>query len=217
MTVSRFLADGSEVLAIFATILGIFRFKRLSKEIRFIFYFVALGAATEVITDFYKNYIDRVTLPIGHFYLPFSFWVLLLFYQEVLEGYVSKKIIWLLGILYLVFAIINPVFIQSLNDFPNILGAGGAIILAIFAILLFSRITSEAKIQKLYKEPLVWINTAILIYYSGNFFFYILFNYSVGYSLQFARLTVSFNSVLNLLIYIVLGFVFVMIPEKIKN
>lgn len=214
MKLYRILADGSEILAILVTFLGIFRFNRFSKEIRIIFYFVALGAVTEVITDLYKNYIDKVTLPIGHFYLPFSFLILLLFYNEVLKGYVSEKIVWLLGVLYLVFAIINPIFIQSLLDFPNLLGAAGAIILAIFAILLFSRITSEARIQKLYKEPLVWINTTVLIYYSGNFFFYILFNYSVGYSLEFAKLTVLLNAVLNLMIYLIFGIVFFMIPKS---
>lgn len=215
MTIYRFLADGSEVLAILVTIFGLIRFKRLSLEIRYIFYFVALGALTEVVTDLYKNYIDKVTLPIGHFYLPLSFLILLLFFNKVLDGYISKKIIWFLGISYLIFALLNPVFIQSLTVFPNLTGAIGSIILVIFAVLLFYRITYEATILKLYKEPLVWINTMVLIYYSGNFFFYILFNYSVGYSLEFARLTVLFNAMLNFFIYIIFGFVFLMIPEKL--
>ncbi|WP_303923568.1 hypothetical protein [Draconibacterium sediminis] len=60
----------------------------------------------------------------------------------------------------------------------------------------------EAKIMSLWDEPLIWINGALLIYYSGNLFFTVLFNLILEYSREFSKITVVSFSVILTLFYV---------------
>ena len=61
MTISRILMKTSEYLTIIAFIIGLFRYKKIPKDLIYIFYFVGLGACTELFTDFYKTFLGRNT------------------------------------------------------------------------------------------------------------------------------------------------------------
>ncbi len=63
----------------------------------------------------------------------------------------------------------------------------------------------DAKIGQLSKESLIWINTGILIYYSGNLFYYILFNLFLDYSHEFLKSIGIYVISLNALFYILIA------------
>ncbi len=208
MKLIDYYSDSVEVIIYIVLVIGAFKFKYLSKEIRIIYYFVLLGGATELFTDIYKAYIARNTGPIGHFYMASSILIIGLFYRKALTGYIKNVIIDVSIILFLLAAVINLIFIQNLNDFPNIIGAVGALMLVVFSILLFTRIMTEAKIINLWKNPLVLTNIAILFYYAGNFFYFILFNLDVKFSNDFALQVLKYYCILNGAFYIFTGFIF---------
>lgn len=74
----------------------------------------------------------------------------------------------------------------------------------------------EANIKNLWNVPYIWINTGILIYYSGNLFHTILFNIILEYSREFSKLTVVYFNVLNALFYILIAIGFLKF-KKIKH
>lgn len=201
--------DFYDVFIFVSFFIGLIRFKYFSSEIRFVFYFVAFGVFTELFTEIYKAVVERNTMPIGHFYIPISFLLLGLFYRSALKNYINQKVLNGIIVTFLFFSLINVLFIQSLFEFANITGSVSAIVLCVFSVLLFSKIMSEAKIKKLGAEPLVWINLGILFYHAANFFFYILFNYTLSISNEFARGTVYFNWMVGILFYIliIIGFI----------
>ncbi len=213
MSVNRFFTDGVTVIIFIVLIVGIIRFKSLSKELRLILYFVGFGGFTEIITDFYKANVEMNTMPVGHFYITISIFLMSLFFREVLAGHFKKWIIDFFILIFISFSIINSIFIQSLHEFPNILGATGAIVMVVFSILLFTKIMAEAEIKNLWLEPIIWINIAILFYYAGNFFFYILFNLNVKNSHVFSMRALRFYQILNMIFYIFIGISFI----KAKN
>lgn len=206
MTFHRFLVDGVEALAIATSVVGIIRYKKLSTEFRFVFYFVLLGAVTELFTDFYKAHFFRNTMPIGHVYIPASILIIALMYRSLLKGFLNRSIYYSILAVLVVFSLFNPLFLQSIWEFPNITGAFGALIVIIFSVLFFYKIMVEARTERLFSEPLVWINTMVLVYFTGNFFFYVLFNLNVADSLTFAGLTVRFFGIMNLILYFVFGY-----------
>jgi hypothetical protein len=103
------------------------------------------------------------------------------------------------------YSIINTLFIQSLYEYANIVGSLGALIIFLFSVVYFTKVMVEAKITKLSQEPLIWINTAILIYYTGNFFFHSLYNFRLNASLDIAILAAKLFSVFNILFYLIIG------------
>ncbi len=216
MSVNRLLANGVTIIILIVFLIGILRYRKLSSELRYIFYFVVFGGITELFSDYYKAHIGRNTMPIGHIYIPLSILLLCFFYRKLLNGYIRLWIIDSLILAFIIFSVIDTVFIQSFFAFPNIIGACGALILAVLSVMYFSKIMTEAKIEKLWMEPLIWINSAILFYFAGSFFYYILFNINVKFSNEFARLTVRIFGILNIIFYALIGFIF-MITARHKT
>ncbi|HPE76579.1 MAG TPA: hypothetical protein P5210_02255 [Draconibacterium sp.] len=151
----------------------------------------------------------KSTTPIGHFYFPIAFFILTLFYYQLLNKYIRPIYFFIVIGAYEIYCIINPLLIQSLLEYSSLVGAIGALIVFIFSVAFFIKIMTEAKIEKLSREPLIWINTAVLIYYSFNFFFFSLYNLRVIASIELARIAAGFFGVFNLLFYSIItaGFI----------
>ena len=190
-------------------IVGTRYYKRLQTSHKFLYAFVCSGVLTELTSRFIKKILDvKNNMPLGHAYITISFALMAMFYLCELKGFVKEKIIIGIVILFTCFSIINVSFFQSYYSYPSIAGATSALLLVTFAIMLFTRIMIEAKIKILSKSSLAWINSAVLIYYSGNFFFYILFNIILSYSEEFTIKTLNFFSILYFIFYgfIAIGF-----------
>lgn len=211
-----FIFKISTLTNLIAFIIGCIYFKYFSKEIKIVFYFVTFGAATEIFTLFYKHFWMQNTGPIGHFYFSVSFFIMGMFFLMTLKDFIKPVYILSLIISFEVLSLINVLFIQDLYEFPSLTGSLGAMILFLFSVAFFTKVMTEAKILKLSEEPLIWINSAALIYYTGNFIFYALLNYANTYSREFAVLTVKFFSYVNLLFYLLIAIGFWKV-KKVKQ
>lgn len=188
-----------------AFIIGIFRYKYFTKELKIFFYFVAFGVLTEIYTMFHQHFIMKFTTPIGHFYFPIAFLILIIFYYQLLNNFIKPIYFFIVVVIYEVYCIINPIFIQGLLEYSSLVGAIGTLIVFIFSVVFFVKVMSEAKIEKLSHEPLIWINTAILVYYSFNFFYFSLYNLRIIASVEMAKIVTVFFGVFNLLFYLIIS------------
>jgi hypothetical protein len=198
-----------------AFIVGIFYYKYFTKEIKTVFYFVVFGVLTESYMRLHQYYIMKNTMPVGYFYFPVAILIAGIFYVQVLKDFLKPVYIYIIIILYEIYCIINPLFIQSWFEYPSVEGSIGSIIIFLFSIAYFTKIMVEAKLVKLSKEPLVWINTAFLIYYTGNFFYHSLYNLRIKASIDVAFLALILFSILNLLFYLILAVTFTMTKRSV--
>lgn len=199
---------------IIAFIIGIFFYKSFPKEIKTIFYFVAFGVLTQLYLKLHQHFIMMNTMPVGHFYFPIAFLILAIFYVQVLKDFIKPVYLYTIIIVFETYCLINSLFIQSLFEYASIEGAVGAMIIFIFSIAWFTKIMIEAKIEKLAVEPLVWINSAILIYYTGSFFYQSLYNLIVNASIDVAILVAKMFSVLNLFFYLIIAIGFLKVKKN---
>ena len=200
-----------------AFLAGLYSLRSLNKSLKILFLFTAFAFLTEIslaalIAAGIKN-----TIPGLHFYIIFEFLLWALFFKSVLHPFIPKKIIIAIIILFESYTIINLLFIQNLFTMPNLVRSVEGLLLALFSILLFSKFMVESKHREIQKEPLMWINTAVLVYFSGNFFFNILFNLILENSREFSRTTTFFFSGLNGLFYLLITFGFLLQRKKVKN
>ncbi len=144
-------------------------------------------------------------MPLGHLYISISFIFLALFYMHELKGLINKKIILAIIILFELFCLTNVILFQSYLSYPSVPGALSALILVTFAVFLFASILREGKIKKLSDSSLIWINSAVLLYFSGNFFFYTLYNFILNYSSEFLFRVLDFFRILNAVFYILIA------------
>lgn len=192
-------------------VVGIIKFKSLN-ELRWLFYFVCYGVANEITSITLIANGARNTMPLSHLYTYISFILLCIFYQSVYRRKINKA--WFLGIMggfTLFYMIYLPS--RSIYSFPSLPQAVSIFIIIAFAVIYFYRVMVEARITQLMKEPLVWINIGMIIYFSGSLFYSVLFNLILEYSRAFSQLTTVYFSVLNALFYILIAIGF----SKSKN
>ena len=131
-----------------------------------------------------------------------EFFIIGLFYSGVLKGLLSKRIIIAIIVLFELYSVVNALFLQSIFEYPAFPFAISTIFIVGFSILFFYKIMTEVRVLNLWKEPLIYINLAVLIYFSGNLFYSLLFNLILDYSREFSKITVQYFAVLNTLFYI---------------
>lgn len=184
---------------------GIFKYRQFGKNLHFIFYFVIFGTITEIVTRIIIYAGVTNTLPVTHFYLMIEFLLLGLFYTHVLQDILRKRVILTIIVLFEVYCLINTLFLQSLFEYPSFPQSVSKLLLVGFSILFFYKVMIEASVPNLWKEPLIYINIAILVYYSGNLFYSLLFNLILEYSREFSKITVHYFAGLMTLFYILIA------------
>ena len=199
-----------------AFIIGLILYKRFPKEIKTVFYFVAFGALTEIYYRVHMHFIIKNGMPIGHFYFPVAIFIAGMFYKQILNDFVKPKFVVGILIIYEIYCIINPIFIQGLFEYASVTGSVGALIIFLFSVVFFVKVMVDANIKKLSAEPLIWINTAFLIYYTFGFFYHSLYNLRATASLEVALFAIKFFAILNLSFYLTISIAFIL-SAKLKN
>lgn len=199
-----------------AFIIGLFLYKRFPKEIKTVFYFVAFGVLTESYYRIHMHFIMKNGMPIGHFYFPVAIFIAGMFYKQILNDFVKPKYIIGIIVIYEIYCIINPIFIQGLFEYPSLTGSIGALIIFLFSVAFFVKVMVDANITKLSAEPLIWINTAFLIYYTVGFFYHSLYNLRTTASMEVAVFAIRIFAILNLLFYLIISIAFIL-TVKLKN
>lgn len=191
--------------------IGIYRYKHLDKSLRLFLYFVIYGTANEIVSRIVIQYGlitydgETNTQPLSHLYLMLEFLLLGFFYSHVLKDIINKRLMIILIISFEVYCIVNTLFLQSVFLYPAVPLALSRIFLVGFSLLFFYKIMTEARILKLWKEPLIFLNLAVLIYYSGILFYSLLFNLILDYSREFAKITNYYYAGLNTLFYVLVA------------
>lgn len=122
-------------------------------------------------------------MPLLHFYVTAGFCCLAWFYGAILRDFVPRNIILLLIAAFLVFSVLNAIFLQSIHTFDSHGLTVEAVVVIIFALstlmLSQNKVVSEtgplASIDRFAapeNEPflpgLAWINAGLLIYFTSS-------------------------------------------------
>jgi hypothetical protein len=185
-----------------ALLAGIYSFKFLNREFRLIVFYVAAGFCIEVTNWLLVKAGIRNNMPGLHFYIMFEFLIWSVFYIHFLDGYI-KKIYLLTGtVLFEVFCLVNMIFLQKLTEYP-ITRSVENLLLILLAVLFFAKVMTEAEIERLAYSPLIWINTVVLFYFAGNFFYNVVFIQILAKNVHMLRtLNIYIFAIFNTVYYI---------------
>lgn len=184
--------------------LGIYVFRKLGDKLKILFYYICITAVADIVSSLVAR-TGTNTMPGAHIYVPVELVVLTLFYANYVKEYISKKYIWIIIGTFVIISIMNALFFQKVTVYPNIPRAVECIVMVIYSVLYFHKVMVEAKIKKLSKEPMIWINTGILCYFSFDFFFHISFPAVLASSVEFAKGILYFFWATNIMFYSILA------------
>lgn len=187
-----------------ALISGLIRYKYLTGGIKWIFWFVVFGTVMQLLSRAMIP-VFKTNLPGMHVYVPIKFFLFSMAYRHFLDGFLNKKVIYGIAITFISYSVINSLFFQSIYLFPNFVRAIGIFILAVYAMLWYLKTLREMKITSLRSDPVVWINTGAIIYFSGSFFIFILSNLFLEHSRVILGYSFRVSSFLGNLNYILIA------------
>jgi len=174
--------------------------------LKILFFFVVYGTANEIFGLYLRYVLEaKNTMLPGNIYYLLEFIFLGYYYRQLLKDRFKPWIFVAIVFAFVTVSLSNLVVFNSWHEYPALLQTISKIFFIGFCLLYFYKVMDDAKIQNLWKEPTIYINVAILIYYAGNLFFSLMFNLILEYSRAFSRLTVLYFSILNALFYVLIA------------
>ncbi|RYF89565.1 MAG: hypothetical protein EOO03_05750 [Chitinophagaceae bacterium] len=159
----------------------------------------------------YKN-----NMPAFHISLPVYFVLLgLFFYQNMADDRVRKTIPFTIGGLVL-FAVVNAIFFQSLNEFPTYVARCTTFIYIVWSAFLFAQYLDEASGENIFKNPVFMATTAILWFNIISMSFFLLYPFMTKYDLP-SETVYNIHFFSNCVYYILLLLAIVFAKTNLKN
>ncbi len=198
-------------------LLGLFSFSLNSKPIR---YLIGLSAVA-CITEFTGTYLALHNTPnlfLFHFYPPIELCLLLVIYSLNMRHAVPSSVFWSVGILFILFSVINTLYFQPLHVF-NTYGRGTESFLVLglaigYSILHLGQTTGDRNQNR----PMFWINTGVLIYFSVNLVFFFMSNFLLeNLSQTFNYFVWGFHALVSLALYLFFTFAIYLDWKKAKS
>lgn len=159
------LYGGYLSLAASSTI-GVARYKRLSQDQRILLIVLFSALAVELAGRvLWMNELNNLFL--YHFYAVAEFLLMAVLYQRNLNGMIRPVFITSVMIVFVVFAIANTVFFQSLAEFNSNVTFVECLLMIVLSIFYFYKLLRDLDHKKLERVPMFWVNMSVLTYFSG--------------------------------------------------
>jgi len=178
VALSTILKHLSISIAIFPLTVGLFFYKKASKPIQWLIYYLISVIMTEIIAKAFEIAFGNNN-PVYHIFTVIQFAAFFLIYQIALKGKMSKQLTWTCIATFTVLAILSAIFLQGLWEFNSYISALECLFVVLLPLYYFYSIIQELKIKHLSKTPMFWISVATLVYFSTGFFIFLTHNYFV--------------------------------------
>jgi hypothetical protein len=175
------LLDYVQYILLLPFLIAIFRFKYLKDELRFVLYFIILGIFFEILSRTIYYYDPKLnSLPALHLYTTLEFIIIGFFYNQFFKSFFHKSLLPTIISLFVLFAIINAIYIQKIYNFNTYASGLESILIISLSLLCFYKMLIELDTRSPTKQPVFWINSGFLFYFAGNLFVFILSNFIKG-------------------------------------
>lgn len=172
------LIDITTSSTLLPALLALLLFKKQNAPLKYLSYLLWVATLVEIAAYFLaQNQIPN--LPLLHVYVIIEFALLGWMYQLYLYRFYPKYLIPVIIVVFTFLSILNSIFVQKIQTFNTYARALENLLLIVFALSFFYKLLKELKVKYLEKKPIFWINTGILIYFSGSLFIFIFSNFLV--------------------------------------
>lgn len=156
-------------------VISCFRFKYFQKYLIPVFLLIIISILVELINEIFVKYSIN-DFYLLHVYTVLEFILIALFYGIFFKQYFRPLLFYffIAGFLILTYA---DTKINGMETMDSLSVSVESLILTGFSLFLFYYVLKNLLFDNLLASPVFWINTAVLIYFSGNLFLFAFSNY----------------------------------------
>ncbi len=180
---------------------SIVRYRRLTPALKVIAAYVLLGSVVQWASSTMSAHRQN-NLPLLHVYTVLEFACLVWFYRLVQRGFIKNKVFIGLAISFPVLAVLNALFLQDIYHFNTYVRSLESLLIITLALLWYYRALAELKIPRLQDDPVFWVNTGLLLYFSGNVLLFAFSNYILSFHRSLNLYIWAFHGLFGTLLYL---------------
>ncbi|MDZ4823402.1 MAG: hypothetical protein SH856_08080 [Flavobacteriales bacterium] len=139
-------------------------------------------------------------------YTPLSFSMYVWIYHLLLRGNFNQRLTTFFFLVVLIAGIGAPLFVTSFVQFPSLGISICSLVVVVCSLLLFAQMLQSPEDVALTQQPVFWLNTALLIYWTVFFFRHALYDVMVTDSPEQTTLLDDIHLWLSVFYYATLGY-----------
>lgn len=183
--------------------IGLLRFKQRTTPFKALTLLVGVTFISEILTRVLVQ-MTKNSSPVYHVYVIVLYFFYAWIYRELSSDPRLKKIIVASAAIFLLMSITNTIFYQPLSRFPSNILMIACVPLIILSLLIYRQMFHYPIEQNLFRQPVFWVNTGTLFFFTTTFLFWSFFNYFIRQKLD-TTLLVNMIYVSNIVYYMTLG------------
>jgi hypothetical protein len=153
------------VAIVFPLAMALFSYPRLPPALKWLSASLVLGGLSSIVMKLYAME-GQNNMPAFHVYTILEFLLLSLFYRQLFKGKKLYRLIPAAAVLYTGFWIINILLWQPLTKYNSYSRSAEALLLILYALAYFKYML-DGQLALPYYKAINWINTGLLLYFSG--------------------------------------------------
>jgi hypothetical protein len=192
-----YIAKAEMATALVAFFYGVLKIRSFSLELKLLLVLTGVSFACDMGAVYHKE----LNIGVNYFsdaYRLAEFVLLLMIYYIAFKN--PRRLIPFIGLalFYVMFLAYNVVYVQreKINTYTLIVLAA---VFIVFAVLYFYKVMKDRPTQELHRLPMFWINVAVLVYFAGNLFLWIIVHYLVTVLKNDLIVYWSFHNVLSMI------------------
>ncbi len=147
-------------------------------------------------------YQQKNNMYLKHVLAHFEIIIFSIYYYFLFEKLFFKRLVLGLFIGYVIFTIYDTIFFEQFTVYPANIGFVYSLMVILYSLLFFFEIYEKGEVLYIERHPHFWINSALLIYYSGTLFLGLFVNYLMykiprekffDFDKFFSAMTIVFN------------------------
>jgi hypothetical protein len=199
------ILDYSSYFLAFPVVMALFRFKFITRELRYIVLLLALSICTETAMYLIVKSGIRNNLFVVHIYTILHFNIIALFYYTHFGTFYHRYAVPSMMVFFTGFAMINSLFFQKLTEFNTKALSLECLLVVILCVMCFYKMITELTTKEPEKKPVFWINTGFLFYFAGNIVLFTLSNVVLKENMDFNYLSWGLHALLTVILQIFIG------------
>jgi hypothetical protein len=169
------IAYGSSGSVLIPMVIALMQWKRMWYDLKPLCLLLIISLASDLLSFTLIKYSAQVnTYLIVNIYLIAQFSLLLLVFRRELT---NPRIADVVLLLFVLFCMINISVFQGPWVFNSVSNVVACLLLIGFSLFYLYRLLNDLPIVHIQNLPMLWISFAVLTYYGGNFFLFLVNNY----------------------------------------
>jgi hypothetical protein len=191
------------LLLVVVFVIGVLQYKKRPAPFQALTLLVGVTVVSEILGRC-MTYWTRNSSPVYHVYIILLYLFYAWIYRELSTSPAVKKAILISAPVFVALSFVNSLYYQSVKQFPSNMLLIACVLIIFLSLLIYRQMLSFPIEESLFRQPVFWLNTGTLFFFTTTFLFWSFFNYFIRQKLNLTLLT-DMIYLSNIIYYVVLG------------